>query len=157
MFVEFNIEQTPTYDIGSLEWLGTPNSGNVDVLLSSISYTGLNSWWKGIWSIGPYAGGTSLWEWMTDGVLVSAAWQQHKTSAAKLGRESGFCHCIVGYACKSVTEGGVKYTVGWQGELLGPTYRETGSLTRAAVCKQREMINQPSATQSLHLGQPLGQ
>lgn len=42
-------------------------------------------------------------------------------------------------------------------ELLGPSYMKMGFLTRATLCKQGKVINQPAATKSLQLGQPLGQ
>ena len=48
----------------------------------------------------------------------------------------------------------MKHITPWQVELIGPSYSETGSLTRAAVCKQGKMINKPSATKSVQLGQP---
>lgn len=53
----------------------------------------------------------------------------------------------------SVTEGGVIHIMEWQAELIGPSYRETGSLTGAAVCKQGKMINKPLSTKSVQLGQ----
>lgn len=46
-------------------------------------------WWKGIWVIGPYGDNTTFQQQMTDGVLVLAAKQQHKTSAASWGENLG--------------------------------------------------------------------
>lgn len=92
---------------------------------------------------------------MTDGILVLATGLQHRTSAAKLG-ENPFLPLgnrkwlyICGRRWCEVHNGKTS-------ELLGPSYMETGFLTGATICKQGKMINQPSATKSLQLGQLLG-
>lgn len=109
-------------------------------------------WWKGIWVIGPYGDSTTFQQQTTDGVLVLAAKQQHKTSAASWGENLGSTEQqdMVASLWQKVEVGSER-----QSEFLVPRHMETGSVTRAAICQQGKMINQPSATQSLSLGQHL--